>query len=351
METIQSTSLYFQSGSSDKEYHLQLIKNGDSYAVNFQYGRRGSTLKDGCKATTTDESEARKVYDSVFREKTGKGYVVGESTGTGYTQSQAKEKTVHFIPQLPNPIDEAEMEHLLRDDAWGVQEKKDGKHILLHKRDSSQTVAYNKKGIEVGYPETFSGILSQPGLIDGEAIGDTYHVFDALELDGRDLRSLGYHERYKILANTELGSAAKLVGLAIGYRAKKLLLDNLRAGKKEGIVFKRLDAPFSPGRPNSGGDMLKFKFYASASCIVSGGRKGKRSVSLELVDGGNRVAVGNVTIPANKEIPMIGTVVEIQYLYAYEGGSLYQPIYLGPRDDIDTAECLVKQLKYKSEED
>ena len=29
--------------------------------------------------------------------------------------------------------------------------------------------------------------------------------------------------------------------------------------------------------------------------------------------------------------------------------ALYQPVYLGPRDDIDPGDCLVSQLKFKAE--
>ena len=32
-----------------------------------------------------------------------------------------------------------------------------------------------------------------------------------------------------------------------------------------------------------------------------------------------------------------------------ESGVLYQPVYLGPRDDVDDSECLTSQLKYKAE--
>jgi bifunctional non-homologous end joining protein LigD len=58
------------------------------------------------------------------------------------------------------------------------------------------------------------------------------------------------------------------------------------------------------------------------------------------------IPVGNCTIPPNKEVPAAG-VVEIRYLYAYEGGSLYQPTYIGVRDDLIVADCLITQLKYK----
>ncbi|HPY24902.1 MAG TPA: hypothetical protein PLK19_11325 [Mycobacterium sp.] len=44
-----------------------------------------------------------------------------------------------------------------------------------------------------------------------------------------------------------------------------------------------------------------------------------------------------------------GDVVEVRYLYAYQGGSLYQPVYLGLRDDIEQHECVVAQMKYKAQ--
>jgi bifunctional non-homologous end joining protein LigD len=356
-KTIDSADLFFKSGSSDKEYHLQLVEDNGGYLVNFQYGRRGSTLNPGCKTKAPVSLEAaRKVFNKIVAEKTSEGYTVGASTGGDYTSAAAKPTTPladRVIPQLLNPIGEDEVERYLRDDSWGAQEKKDGKHQMIHKTASTIT-ATNKKGIEIGYPTAYADGLPQVGLYDGEAIGDSYHVFDLLEYDTKDLRLLGYGERYKYLEGMLKDSkgSVKLVPLVTGYVAKKALYDRLRAEKKEGIVFKKLSAKFTPGRPSTGGDMVKLKFYAEASCIVAAGREGKRSVGLELIDGaGKRVSVGNVTITPNKDVPKVGAVVEIRYLYAYMGGSLYQPQYKEPRDDIDVAECLMTQLKYKAEED
>jgi len=357
-KTLESADLFFKSGASDKEYHLQLVEEAGGCLVNFQYGRRGSTLNPGCKTKTpVPEEAARKVFNKIIAEKTSEGYILGGANHNDYVSSGPKtpppmaERT---IPQLLNPIGEEEVERYLRDDAYGAQEKKDGKHLMV-KNASGTLTATNKKGIEVGYPTAYASDLTQSGLYDGESIGDTYHVFDILEHGARDLRRMGYLIRHDFLATLFKGNdkgAVKFVPLAVGYAAKKALYDKLVAGKKEGIVFKRLDAPFTAGRPSSGGDMLKCKFYATASCLVVAGRDGKRSVGLELLDdSGKRIPVGNVTIPPNKDIPAVGAVVEIRYLYAYQGGSLYQPNYLEPRDDIDVSECLMKQLKYKAEED
>jgi len=34
-------------------------------------------------------------------------------------------------------------------------------------------------------------------------------------------------------------------------------------------------------------------------------------------------------------------------LYYFAGGSLFQPVLLGPREDIDIEDCTLKQLKLK----
>ena len=42
----------------------------------------------------------------------------------------------------------------------------------------------------------------------------------------------------------------------------------------------------------------------------------------------------------------------ISYLYGFkESGVLFQPVYLGPRDDVDDTECLTSQLKFKPEDE
>lgn len=60
------------------------------------------------------------------------------------------------------------------------------------------------------------------------------------------------------------------------------------------------------------------------------------------------MAVGNVTIAPNQPIPKAGAVVEVRYLYSYPGGSLFQPVCLGLRDNVDPAACTIDQLKYRA---
>jgi bifunctional non-homologous end joining protein LigD len=143
--------------------------------------------------------------------------------------------------------------------------------------------------------------------------------------------------------------ALRWVSTSVDPDDKLEIYEELRATNREGVVLKDMDAAYSPGRPNSGGPQLKFKFVESASFVVTGINT-KRSVTLGLYDGDNLVPAGNVTIPPNHAIPQVGNVVDARYLYALkQSGSIYQPVYLGPRTDIPASECVVEQLKYKSE--
>ena len=164
MTTIQEASLYFCSGTSDKEYHLQLVHGeggSNGYSVNFQYGRRGSALNEGTKISGVTLQAAQKVYNKVLNEKLGKGYQ--EQSGTtaprmapaaaapraiptpSAPQSSSIPKRlinwedeepevslepttrndIIFIPQLLNCIEEDDIETYLRDDRYCMQEKID----------------------------------------------------------------------------------------------------------------------------------------------------------------------------------------------------------------------------------
>jgi bifunctional non-homologous end joining protein LigD len=75
MKNIKEISLFFKEGTSDKEYHVQMVKSDKGVVVNFQYGRVGNTLTAGTKTPTpVSEEEAEKIYGKLLKEKMGKGY-------------------------------------------------------------------------------------------------------------------------------------------------------------------------------------------------------------------------------------------------------------------------------------
>ena len=258
-----------------------------------------------------------------------------------------------LLPQLLNPIDEMEAKRLIEDPAWAMQQKFDGRRVLVRKA-GAEIHGINRRGLLIGLPSPIvvgAHKITGDLILDGECVGDVLYAFDLLEWDGEDFRSQPYHYRFVKLSNLLNRpdiTHIEFVETATEPADKEHLFHHLQAGKKEGVVFKRLDAPYTPGRPNSGGTQRKHKFYATCSAVVSKVND-KRSVELILLNRKRWIPVGNVSIPANFSVPAVAEVVEVRFLYAFrESNALYQPVYLGSRKDVEHHECVLSQLKYKS---
>ena len=77
MKTIKDIELAFQEGTSDKIYNAQIIQNDDGCVVNFQFGRRGGSLKEGTKTPQPVElNQAIEIFTDLVASKTKKGYQV-----------------------------------------------------------------------------------------------------------------------------------------------------------------------------------------------------------------------------------------------------------------------------------
>ena len=352
--TITRTSLHYREGNSDKEYHVAVEPEGEGYVVTFTYGRRGSTLTTGRKTTNAVSlAEANTIHDKLVRQKTAKGYHLSGEEPQAIAHANDAGKDSGIRCQLLNPVDEEVANDLLIDERYCLQEKFDGRRLMVRKRGDEIT-GINRRGLVVSVPEPIRKAVSKlpvDVLLDGEAVGDTLHAFDLLEPEGHDIRRQRYLSRYAGLLALLLrdSPALQCVGNALDTEDKITAYEQLRQDGKEGVVFKKIDAPFSAGRPNSGGSQRKFKFVETASFVVTGINQA-RSVTLGLHDGDTPVPAGKVAIPPNQAIPVIGAVVEVRYLYAYrQSGAIYQPVYLCERDDIPASECGVDQLKYKAE--
>jgi len=90
MKTIKQTLLHYQKGTSNKVYNVYLVQISSSeYLVNFEYGRFGSTLREGSKTSSPVTIErAEKLFDSLVVSKINKDYVVKQ----GYDSQKKEEK-------------------------------------------------------------------------------------------------------------------------------------------------------------------------------------------------------------------------------------------------------------------
>ena len=356
-KNLSSISLEFREGTSDKVYKVAIEKSGKGFVVQFAFGRRESALQTGTKTQfPIPLEEAEKIYEKLVFSKMAKGYKIQvgvEGIGLSITNSviDKDQRDTGLRPQLLNSITEEEAEIYLTNDNWYAQEKFDGKRMTI-KKNSSEIVAANKKGLTIGFPDTMASELSALKIdfvVDGEAIGETFHAFDILQHSTDDLRQQPYIHRLDILDGLIKGTHIVIAKTAMGTTDKRKMMAKLKALGKEGIVFKKLSAKWYAGRPASGGSAVKCKFYKTASVIVLKVNT-KRSVVMGVLDGKNIIQIGSVTIGPNKEIPSVSSLVEVRYLYAYKGGSLYQPTYIQDRsDELDRKECVIGQLVYKAE--
>lgn len=366
MTVRKQCSLFCREGSSDKEYNIFIEDSATvpgAYDVRATWGRRGAPRDSQYKASGVTMLQAEATLMSLKRSKEAKRYREDPSLAKGtpltavpaativseYGASTPEREYTELKPQLLNPIDVDELEAYLANDEWLAQEKLDGKRIMVEV-NFGQVTASNRRSWKVGIPQDVAEELSKfdDCVLDGELVGGVYYVFDCLNHNGTDLRANAYTDRFNCLVENVIGDRmlyqVDIVPTAYSADDKRNLVKSLE--HKEGVVFKKLSAPHEAGRPNKGGSQIKCKFVSSATCVVSAVNT-KRSVAIKVDSPDGFVSVGNVTIPPNYELPKVGDLVEVRYLYAYEGGSLYQPVYLGKRDDVDVD--TVSQLKYKSE--
>jgi bifunctional non-homologous end joining protein LigD len=199
-----------------------------------------------------------------------------------------------------------------------------------------------------------------------------YIAFDLLYLDGRSLLELRYDERRAAL--TELGlSGPTWQAPAHHVGDGAALLEATRAQQLEGIVAKRLDCPYTPGRRSSG--WVKVKNIGSTDVVIGGwlegeggrsGRLGALVIGIPDEEGVLRYAgrvgtgfteaelgrVGRLLADlatdaspfAGRQPPKLTHFVEprlvarVDFTERTNAGTLRQPSYKGLRDDVAPAD-------------
>ena len=357
----QSVTLAYKEGSSDKVYRVTLEETNGLYSVNVEYGRRGGTMITGTKTNApTSLTPASNIYDKIVREKMAKGYLVAaRSNLAGPIPVIPPIKSTYSVARslvnpcvLLNAIPESEATDLLSDNDWVAQQKFDGTRLVL-RSTTAGFKGFNRKGALTTVPDSVAqAIRGIDCTLDGELIGNVYYTFDCLRL-GLDFCATATPLIARLTAMRSLSfntDSIVVVNCAVCTADKVRLWDKLKADNAEGIVFKGRNAPYTYGRPSSGGLYLKHKFYKTCSCVVTKINQ-QRSVGVSLDRGTELEPVGNVTIPPNFNVPSLNDIVEVRYLYAFLGGSLYQPTYLGCRTDIALEDCTMEQLVYKKEDE
>lgn len=341
--SLSKTTLFNREGTSDKVYTIWLEQEGKKYMVRAQWGRRGGPMQAGNKTSKpVSLDDAQKMFDKTVKEKLDKGYRPGEDQ-PAYTHVTDKVDS-GLRPMLLTPATEEDLERFITDDNWGAEQKFNGKRILL-KVNGGKVTGINKTGVQCPIPEEVEKGFSKNSdcLLDGELIGSIYHVFDIMETTRKsNIRALGRLERHTTASGHALDADSRVsrcIYLALGTEQKRKLVEELRKTYKEGIVFKKLDAPYVPGRIEtlSKAIAVKIKFYKSVIAQVIDWTD-KNSVEVGLLKVPSKsaalISVGKVTVPAKyKNQINKGSLVRVKYLYATVPGKHLYQAHLDPTED------------------
>ncbi len=202
----------------------------------------------------------------------------------------------------------------------------------------------------------------------------TFMVFDVLRLYGVELLDRPLSERRATLERLDV-SALDTVAFSPLYPDGAALLDVTGQRGMEGVVAKRADGPYRPGRRSP--SWVKVTHRQSQSCVVGGWRPERTAghrigaLLLGVYDGDDLVFAGRAgsglagdavqqvlterlgpleapTSPFARAVPRADaagarwcvpeTVVEIAHTGWTVGDRLRAPVFRGVRDDVDPAE-------------
>ena len=212
------------------------------------------------------------------------------------------------LPDLIKPMLATAGNLPTRDEGWAFEFKWDGVRAVAYVEGGRlRVLSRNDRDITVSYPElrhVAEGLVSRDAVLDGEIVAFdangkpsfgalqarmhvtdeakarrlaqevpvAYLVFDLLFLDGHALMDQPYTQRRATLEGLALGGP----NLAVPPMFTGSGADVLRASREqglEGVLAKRLDAPYRPGRRST--EWIKVKHVHTQEVVVVGWAPGK----------------------------------------------------------------------------
>lgn len=256
-----------------------------------------------------------------------------------------------IMPQLVKPIEEEQLDRFLDLDGWWMQEQVGGERRLIANEGNGKWSSWNKNGDMLDLPAVIVEELNHTTLmadtvIDGNILGDVYHPFDVLRLNGSHMMPKILRERAVALLDVPLTEHVRPLSFFRAEDVKKAAFAHFEATGSEGVVFKHSGSEYNASQ-------LKHSFQQSATFQVIKSINTSNALSTRRIligaydDGRVLTEMGFVLIADNQEAPREGEMVEIGYLHAIKNGGLENPVYLGVRNDQFAQNCLLSKLKHR----
>lgn len=178
------------------------------------------------------------------------------------------------VPSWVEPMKPTLTNQRFADPAWTFERKLDGIRVLAFKHGAEvRLLSRNQLPRNAAHPDVVAALAALPVrdvVLDGEATGAwgrqgraDYQVFDILWLNGRDLRELPLTERRRVLDGLPLDFPLGRVKPVRGREPWTMACER----GWEGVIAKRLDAPYQGGRSTA---WLKMKCSMGQELVVGG---------------------------------------------------------------------------------
>lgn len=181
----------------------------------------------------------------------------------------------------------------------------------------------------------------------------TFMCFDVLAIGGTDARSLPLSKRRALLEQMFDGMAFKTCALVPQMPASDAAAQAIIAAGFEGVIVKRLSAPYASGQRGRG--WWKIKATDTVDAVIMGYQPGEGKYDGQLgalllghYVGGTLVQVAKcsgmtdaerLTMSQNPD-RFIGAVVEFRHMGQMSTGGYRHPVYMRMRADKLAAECV-----------
>jgi bifunctional non-homologous end joining protein LigD len=211
-----------------------------------------------------------------------------------------------IAPSFIAPMECKLVERVPESDAWQYEVKLDGYRAIAVRHGSGATF-YSRYGNELNsrFPQLARALRDcdlPECVLDGEIVAldaegkpsfqelqnvkssdrpIVYYVFDLLNLDGRDLTSLPLRKRRERLEQFESELCDPLRLSAAVHGDPTALLAVVREKGLEGVVAKRLDAPYESGKRS--GRWVKYRARPREEFVIGGYLPGRHFLDAALV--------------------------------------------------------------------
>jgi bifunctional non-homologous end joining protein LigD len=257
---------------------------------------------------------------------------------------------VIYKAELLIEITDREALRYVDNSGYGCEEKHNGERKIVYK-DADGIHTTNRDGepsthlLPTHVINAFRNHPLPTFVIDIEFERGVAVILDVLFLGGLDFRGQRYDKRKEasLLAFANRSPLYRVCETITGKAAKAAFILAKKAEKAEGVCFKKLDAPYKPGK---NGQHLKLKFWKSLDCVVMGpNTEGHNSVEVGLYNKQGRLQrICGVSLNG-KEAVRIGDVIEIDYLYGTAKLEVVQPNLVRVRDDKRPEQCTIDQIQ------